>query len=118
MPLYDPGRESISTTDPTGSSDGSAAATPLCTATPAVVIIPLQYAVALNATRSPGTGSAIVSWRVASRAAYFESRMVTSYKEAKAMAAIAVTIVFPQNERLMIIACTELQNCSAIRQFL
>ena len=61
MPLYLGGRPSISTTDPTGSSSGSAAATPVWTATPDVVVMPLQYAVALNASRAPGEGGAVAS---------------------------------------------------------
>ena len=51
---------------------------PLCTGTPAAVVMPLQYAVALNDMRAPGTGRAAVSCSVASRATYFESRAVTS----------------------------------------
>jgi hypothetical protein len=65
--------------------------------------MPLQYAVALNATRDPGIGSADVSRMVASRAAYFESRIVVSNSEANAMAATTVTIVFRQKEPEMII---------------
>ena len=40
--------------------------------------MPLQYAVALNARRAPGAGSAVVSRSVAWRATYFESSVVTS----------------------------------------
>src|SRR5436189_4147912 len=104
MPLYLVGSESISSTEPTGSSSGSAAATPLCTATPDAVTRPLQYAVALNASREPGSGGAEVSCSVASRAAYFESSAVTSYSDTKPTAATAVTMVFRQNRPEMIMA--------------
>ena len=40
---------------------------------------------------------------VARRAAYFESRIVVSYSDAKATAATTVTIVFRQKEPEMII---------------
>src|SRR5579872_2422964 len=102
MPLYACGRPSSSTTDPTGSSSGSEATTPLCTATPEDVIMPLQYAVALNARRAPGIGSADVSCMVACRAAYFESRIVVSYSDTNATAATLVTIAFRQKEPEMI----------------
>jgi hypothetical protein len=42
MPLYRVSIDSISMTEPTGSSCGSAAATPVCAATPDVVVTPLQ----------------------------------------------------------------------------
>src|SRR5712672_3285059 len=103
MPLYFCGSESISITEPTGSSSGSAAATPLWTGTPDAVVIPLQYAVALNARREPGSGSVDISCRVASRATYFESSAVTSYSDTKPTAAIAVTIVLRQKRPEMII---------------
>src|SRR5438552_15244841 len=104
MPLYLDGNESISITVPTGRISGSAAATPLCTATPDAVTRPLQYAVALNARRDPGSGGAEVSWTVASRAAYFESRAVTSYSDTNPTAATAVTIVRRQKPPEMIMA--------------
>src|SRR5215813_4338211 len=103
MPLYLPGSESTSITDPTGSSSGSAATTPVCAATPEVVTIPLQYALALKARREPGSGSAKVSCRVARRATYFESSAFTSYIETKQHAAIPVTIVLRQKRSEMII---------------
>src|SRR5712691_10543049 len=93
MPLYFGGNEPRSRTDPTGRISGSAAATPLWTATPDAVTRPLQYAVALNARRAPGSGGAEVSCSVASRATYFESSAVTSYNDTKPTAAIAVTII-------------------------
>src|SRR5438128_2617753 len=103
MPLYFCGRESISTTDPTGSSSGSAAATPFWAGTPEAVTIPLQYAVAVNARREPGSGSTDASCSIASRATYLESSAVTSYSETKPIAAIAVTIVLRQKRPEMII---------------
>src|SRR5437868_11162732 len=103
MPLYLCGRESTSTTDPTGRSSGSAATTPVCAATPEVVTRPLQYAVALKASRDPGSGSASVSCSVAKRATYFESSAVTSYIETKAQAAMPVTVVRRQKRLEMII---------------
>src|SRR5438067_3645675 len=104
MPLYLVGSESISSTEPTGRISGSAAATPLCTATPDAVTRPLQYAVALNARRDPGSGGAEVSCSVASRAAYFESSAVTSYSDTNPTAAIAVTIVRRQKRSEIITA--------------
>src|SRR5216684_8288315 len=102
MPLYLGGSEPISRTEPTGSSSGSAAATPLWTATPDAVTRPLQYAVALNARRAPGSGGAEVSCSVASRATYFESSAVTSYSDTNPTAANAVTIVRRQKRPEMI----------------
>src|SRR5438067_5730318 len=102
MPLYFAGSESTSTTEPTDSSSGSAAAMPLCTATPDVVCIPLQYAVALNATRAPGEGTAVVSRSTACRAAYRESSAVTSYSETNPHAATAVATLFRQTDSAMI----------------
>src|SRR2546421_8974184 len=104
MPLYLDGSESTSITEPTGSSSGSAAAIPACTATPAVVTIPLQYAVALNARRAPGIGTPTVSCIVACRAAYFESSAVTSYSEAKLHAATAVRMTFRHTDLAMIMS--------------
>src|SRR6267142_4831419 len=98
MPLYLAGSDSTSMTVPTGSSSGSAAAMPLWTATPDAVSRPLQYAVALNASRAPGAGSAVVSRRTAWRAAYFESSAVTSWNDTNATAATGVTNVFRQND--------------------
>src|SRR5476649_1657595 len=103
MPLYGCGSESISTTEPTGSSSGSDAATPLWTATPDAVTMPLQYAVALKASLEPGIGRADVSCMVACRAAYFESRIVVSYSDTKPTAATKVTTAFRQKEPEMII---------------
>src|SRR3954452_19097703 len=103
MPLYFCGSESTSTTVPTGSSSGSAATTPLWTATPEAVTSPLQYAVAVKARRDPGIGSAVASCSVARRATYFESSAVTSYSDTKPTAAIAVTIVFRQKRPEIII---------------
>src|SRR6266850_3004851 len=102
MPLYLGPNESSSRTDPTGRISGSAAATPLWTATPDAVTRPLQYAVALNARRDPGSGGAEVSCSVASRAAYFESSAVTSYSDTNPTAATAVTIVRRQKRLEMI----------------
>src|SRR3954453_4616122 len=103
MPLYFGGSESSSTTEPTGSSSGSAAATPFCAGTPEAVTMPLQYAVALKASRAPGSGRAAVSCSVAKRATYLESSAVTSYSDTKPTAAIAVTIVLRQKRSEMII---------------
>src|SRR5262249_12711861 len=93
-----------SITDPTGSNSGSAATTPVCAATPAVVTIPLQYALALKARREPGSGSAYASCSVARRATYFESSARTSYIDTKPHAAIPVTIVRRQKRSEMIMA--------------
>src|SRR5262245_10572063 len=98
MPSYRPLGESRSTTDPTGRTSGSAARIPLCAATPDVVASPLQYAVAPKVTRAPGEGKAVISWRTPCRAAYLESRIVTSYSDANTAAANAVTKPFRQAE--------------------
>src|SRR5262249_16385716 len=103
MPLYLPGSESTSITDPTGSSSGSAATTPVCAATPEVVTIPLQYALALKARREPGSGSAKGSCGVARRATYCEARALTWYIERKEEGGIPVTIVLRQKRSEMII---------------
>jgi len=68
----------MSMTVPTGSRSGSPAATPLWTPAPDAVVSPLQYAVALKASRAPGVGMAVVSRSTACLAAYLESRIVTS----------------------------------------
>src|SRR6185312_15081532 len=94
----------MSTTDPTGSSDGSDAATPFCAGTPEVVVMPLQYAVAPNVSRAPGVGAAAASGGIIWRVAYFESSARTSYSDTKLPTAIAVTRLFRQNEPEMIIA--------------
>src|SRR6185295_16854371 len=110
MPLYFCGSDSISTTVPTGSSCGSAAAMPRWTGTPEAVTMPLQYAVALNETRVPGTGRANVSWSVASRAAYFESSAVTSKNDTKPIAATVVTMAFRQKRPEMIMSQSETEQ--------
>src|SRR2546422_10142428 len=102
MPLYFGGSSSSWMMEPIGSSSGSAAAMPDCTATPAVVTMPLQYAVALNARCAPGAGRAEDSPNVARRAAYFESSIVASKNHTKAPAATTVTAVFRQKEPEMI----------------
>src|SRR3954471_16277330 len=102
MPLYFTGSPCRSTIEPTGSSSGSAATIPLWTGTPEAVVIPLQYAVALNAARDPGIGGAAVSRNVAWRAAYLESRVVVSYSDTKAPTATAVTSDFRQKDPEMI----------------
>src|SRR5881409_708379 len=102
MPLYRLSSDSTSTTDPVGSSSGSDAATPLCAATPDAVVTPLQYAVALNASRAPGIGTAVVSRSTACRAAYFESSVVTSYSETKPITATTVTTLLRQKDLEMI----------------
>jgi len=56
-------------TDPTGRMSGSAAAIPVRTFTPEAVLVPLQYAVAVNRSRAPGTGVASVARTSACRAA-------------------------------------------------
>src|SRR6266850_7634775 len=94
-------------TEPTGNSSGSAATMPLWTATPDAVSRPLQYAVALNATRAPGEGSAVVSRWIAWRAAYFESSAVTSYIDTKQPTATAVTKLFRQKDPEMIMILHE-----------
>src|SRR5206468_3897416 len=102
MPLYFDSSEPISTTDPTGSSDGSAAAMPVCAGTPDEVVIPLQYAVALNTRRSPGEGTAVISRRPPCRTEYFESSVFASYNDTKPPTAMTVTTPFRQNEPEMI----------------
>src|SRR6266850_3138912 len=94
-------------TEPTGNSSGSAATMPLWTATPDAVSRPLQYAVALNATRAPGEGSAVVSRRIAWRAAYFESSAVTSYIDTKQPTATVGTTLFRQKDPEMIMMLDE-----------
>ena len=56
-------------TEPTGSSVGSAAATPVRGQTPEAVTSPLQYAVAVNRSLAPGDGTAEASRSTAWRAA-------------------------------------------------
>src|SRR5258708_27538107 len=102
MPLYLGPNEASSRTDPTGRISGSAAATPLWTATPDAVTRPLQYAVALNARRDPGSGGAEGSCSVASRAADLQSMAPTSDTDTKPTAATAATSV-PRPKRPEII---------------
>src|SRR4030095_6617404 len=86
-------------TEPTGRRSGSAAAIPVWTFTPDAVVVPLQYAVAVNRSLAPGVGTASASWGSACRAAYRDSRGVTSYREANAKAATAVAKIFRPVER-------------------
>jgi hypothetical protein len=65
-------------TEPTGSRSGSDAAIPRWTLVPAAVVVPLQYAVALNRRRRPGAGRAVSSRSSACRAAERESNIVAS----------------------------------------
>src|SRR5258708_18292317 len=95
MPLYLGPNEASSRTDPTGRISGSAAATPLWTATPDAVTRPLQYAVALNARRDPGSGGAEGSCSVAPRPAHFEARAVTSVSDPKTPPANGLPICPP-----------------------
>ena len=72
---------------------------------------------ALKASRAPGEGSAVASRSTAWRAAYFESRIVTSYSDTKATTATTVTNVLRQNEVEMITgACQKFTGNRRARQ--
>src|SRR5687767_9032568 len=86
------------TTLPTGRIDGSDAAIPLRTPTPDAVVVPLQYAVAVNSSRAPAPGN------VGSRSAEptpRRSNMLTSYINTKPTMAITVTTSFRPSDREM-----------------
>ena len=70
--------------------------------TPDEVVIPLQYAVALNTRRSPGEGTAVTSRRPPCRTEYFESSVFASYNDTKPPTAMTVTKLFRQSEPEMI----------------
>ena len=96
------------TTVPTGSSAGSAAATPVRTCTPDAVVSPLQYAVAVKCSREPGCGEAAVSASIAKRA----SRTVASYTNTKPTTAPRVATAFRQNDRVRNMLELEIQRRS------
>src|SRR5262249_37575097 len=102
MPSYLASFTLKSITEPTGSSIGSAAITPFCTATPDVVTSPLQYAVALKGMRAPGAGGATGSKSRSSASGSienFESGIVTPYNHTNAPIASKVTNAFQRIER-------------------
>src|SRR5688500_2358585 len=80
---------------------GSAAATPLRTATPDAVVCPLQYAVALNCRRAPGIGRSVPLSSSACRDPYRESETVASYKSTKAATSIMLGKMRRQKYLLM-----------------
>src|SRR4029079_14538086 len=85
------------TTLPTGSSPLSAAAMPVRTVTPEAVVAPLQYAVALNCRRAPGTGS-VGSTGLALQG-HTESIVVASYSNTNPVIATRVASSVRQFER-------------------
>src|SRR5690242_20862363 len=102
MPSYFASFTLKSITEPTGSSAGSAAITPFCTATPDVVTRPLQYAVALKGMRAPGAGGATGSNSRSSANGSienFESGIVTPYNHTNPPIASNVTNAFHRIER-------------------
>src|SRR6187399_3165165 len=90
------------TTLPTGSSCGSAAATPVRTVTPEAVVEPLQYAVAVNAIRDPGGGGPL-SVNSFWMTLYCESKMRISYRNTNPTIKATTAMAFRQKEYARII---------------
>src|SRR3954454_1683899 len=86
-------------TDPTGSSAGSAAAIPDRTFTPEVVVVPLQYAVALNERCAPAAGTGPTSAAGPMRRPKRESRIRVSYRNTKAVTTRSVASTLRQRWR-------------------
>src|SRR5437870_10934388 len=59
----------------------------------------------------PGDGATVPSRNTACRAAFCESRIVTSYSDMKLPAAITVTTAWRQKDWAMIMKVAEWQNC-------
>src|SRR6476659_6481240 len=86
-------------TEPTGSSAGSAAAMPDRTFTPDVVVVPLQYAVALNDRCVPGPGSGPTSAAGPSLRPKRESRILVWERNTKAVTTTSVASTFRRMDR-------------------
>src|SRR5512139_1030423 len=85
------------TTLPTGSSALSAAAMPVRTTTPEAVVLPLQYAVAVNWRRAPGTG--VVGSTSFWLHGHTESMVVASYSSTNPVTATRVASSVRQVDR-------------------
>src|SRR5215218_2625985 len=86
-------------TEPTGSSAGSAAAIPDRTFTPEAVVVPLQYAVALNERCAPAAGTGPTSAAGPTRRPKRESRMRVSCRNTKAVTTSSVASTLRQRWR-------------------
>src|SRR5688500_7133024 len=98
-----------------GRREGSDAATPAWAATPALVTSPLQYAVAVKSTRTPGVGAPAGPgsgvWNPRGSIECFESRIVTSSSHTNIPAARVVANAFSQKDRAISIPTDESVVC-------
>src|SRR4029453_4283814 len=101
MPLYFATPLVTLTTLPTGRIEGSDAAIPVRTVAPEVVVVPLQYAVAVKSRCAPAVGA--VGSRICARRGVVlrESKMLTSYASIRPTTAVKVTASLRQRDREM-----------------
>src|SRR5262245_647035 len=94
------------TTLPTGRIDGSEAAIPVRTPTPDAVVVPLQYAVAVNSRRAPAAGAVgSTTFTEFGSPTGFDSResnTLTSYSNTKPVTAMHVAASFLTSDPEMI----------------